>query len=62
MPNSPLLLVVDDEPNIVYTIEETLGSSDLQVVSAASARDGIQLFKNRIPDVVLLDVRLPDMS
>lgn len=59
---TPLLLVVDDEPNIVYTVEETLGSKELEVVSAGTAREGIELVRRRAPDVVLLDVRLPDMS
>ena len=59
---TPLLLVVDDEPNIVSTVEETLGSKELEVVSAGTAREGIELVRRRAPDVVLLDVRLPDMS
>ncbi|MFO0905554.1 MAG: sigma-54 dependent transcriptional regulator [Pirellulales bacterium] len=56
------LLVVDDEPNIVYTIEETLGSDQLRVHSASSARDGVRLARALAPDVVLMDVRLPDQS
>lgn len=58
----PTLLVVDDEPNILFTITETLASPDLEVRSAASARDGIEAVRRCQPDAVLLDVRLPDMS
>ena len=58
----PTLLVVDDEPNILYTISETLAGPDLEVLPVASARDGIEAVRDRRPDAVLLDVRLPDMS
>jgi nitrogen regulation protein NR(I) len=57
-----LLLVVDDEPNIAFTVCETLASDELRVISAATAREGIEAVSTRRPDVVLLDVRLPDMS
>src|SRR5579885_1553553 len=58
---TPHLLVVDDEPNIVYTVIETLTSKDLQVISAGTAREGIETVRKHRPNVVLLDVRLPDM-
>ena len=56
------LLVIDDEPNIVYSFKSTLTSSQLSVVSASTAREGIELIKSKRPDVVMLDVRLPDLS
>lgn len=58
----PTLLVVDDEPNIPYTVAEALGSPHLAVIGSATARQGIEAVRARRPDVVLLDVRLPDMS
>jgi DNA-binding NtrC family response regulator len=58
----PTLLVIDDEPNIVYSFKSTLASAELNVISASTARDGIELIKTRRPDVVMLDVRLPDLS
>ncbi len=56
------LLVVDDEPNIVFSLKETLSSPKLNVISAGTAREGIDLVKQKRPDVVILDVRLPDQS
>ncbi len=56
------LLVIDDEPNIVYSFKSTLASSQLSVISAGTAREGIELIKSKRPDVVMLDVRLPDLS
>jgi len=56
------LLVIDDEPNIVYSFKSTLTSPQLSVISAGTAREGIELVKSARPDVVMLDVRLPDLS
>ena len=58
----PTLIVVDDEPNVLYSLERSLKSDSLRVVTAPSARQGIDAVRHERPDVVLLDVRLPDMS
>jgi len=58
----PRLLVIDDEPNIIYSIKECLSSDTLEVISAGSAREGIGLASSAKPDAVILDVRLPDLS
>lgn len=56
------LLVVDDEPNILFTIKSTLESEKLEVLTAETAKEGLESFRRSMPDVVLLDVRLPDQS
>ena len=56
------LLVIDDEPNIVFSLSECLSSSTLSIISAGTAREGIELVRSKRPDAVLLDVRLPDLS
>ena len=56
----PKLLVIDDEPNITFTISEVLGSSQLEVLTAGTAREGLELLRQYQPDVVLCDLRLPD--
>jgi DNA-binding NtrC family response regulator len=56
------LLVIDDEPNITYSIRETLTNPQLTVISAGTGREGLALVKEKRPDAVLLDVRLPDQS
>ncbi|MBU6386570.1 MAG: sigma-54-dependent transcriptional regulator [Pirellula sp.] len=56
------LLVIDDEANILFTIEQTLASENLHVLTANSGREGIQRFQQEQPDAVLVDVRLPDMT
>ncbi len=59
---SPRLLIIDDEPNLRYSLEQSLRSDSLEVVTAASATQGIDQVRREPPDAVLLDVRLPDMS
>ena len=56
------ILVVDDEPNILYVIERCFASAKMKVVTAANARAGLQAFQAERPDVALLDIRLPDKS
>jgi two-component system nitrogen regulation response regulator GlnG len=58
----PRLLVVDDEPNVLYSIEKGLQSDSVEVVIAQTGRQGIDLARRLQPDVAILDVRLGDMS
>jgi two-component system nitrogen regulation response regulator GlnG len=58
----PSLLVVDDEPNVLYSLEKCLQSEALEVLTAQTARQGIEFVQQRQPDAVLMDVRLADMS
>ncbi|HUE13403.1 MAG TPA: response regulator, partial [Planctomycetaceae bacterium] len=58
----PRLLVVDDEPNLQYSLVKSLQSEALEVVTASTARQGIEAVRAQPPDAVILDVRLPDMS
>ena len=58
----PCLLVVDDERSLRYSLESSLKSHSLRVLTAETARQGIDLVASAKPDVVILDVRLPDMS
>jgi two-component system nitrogen regulation response regulator GlnG len=58
----PRLLVVDDEPNVLYSIEKGLRSDTVEVVIAQTGRQGIDLTRRLRPDVVILDVRLGDVS
>jgi two-component system nitrogen regulation response regulator GlnG len=56
------MLVVDDEPNVLYSIEETFRSDTLDVIGAQTGGQAIELTKRLRPDVTILDVRLADMS
>ncbi|MCO5217670.1 MAG: response regulator transcription factor [Thermomicrobiales bacterium] len=59
--NSPLILVVDDEPNIRDAIAFTLKREGFRVVTAATGVDALEQAKSN-PDVILLDIMLPGMD
>ncbi len=56
------LLVVDDDPLIVECFRLLFPSKEATTFTATSASEGVSAFAEKRPDVVLLDVRLPDMS
>ena len=58
----PKLLIVDDEPNLLYSLKKGLESDTLRVLTAETAEQGIDAVRMHGPDAVILDVRLPDMS
>lgn len=58
----PTLLIVDDEPNLLYSLKKGFESDDLRVLVAETAEQGINAVREHSPDAVILDVRLPDMS
>jgi DNA-binding response OmpR family regulator len=56
------VLVVDDEPRIVDFLVENLRADDFSVLTAASGGQAIEMLNRTTPDLLLLDVVLPDMS
>ncbi|HZV66791.1 MAG TPA: response regulator, partial [Telluria sp.] len=58
----PRILLVDDEPRLLSSLHELLRDRDYHLVTASNGADALaQLAKLRF-DLVLLDLRLPDMS
>jgi two-component system, OmpR family, KDP operon response regulator KdpE len=58
----PTVLVIDDEVQISKLLEITLRSHDFVVSSVTTAKDGISSIAQHPPDLVLLDIGLPDQS
>ena len=58
----PRLLIIDDDSLILDSFRYGFDESEYAVMTATSATEGVDLFAKQVPDVVLLDVRLPDMS
>jgi two-component system, OmpR family, KDP operon response regulator KdpE len=58
--NKPEILVIDDEELIRKTLEITLRSNGYNVTLAASAHEGVIMASNHPPDLILLDLGLPD--
>jgi two-component system KDP operon response regulator KdpE len=58
----PLVLAVDDEAGILRLIRLELSEQGFRVVVAADGEEAIRTFEQQRPDVVVLDIMLPDMS
>jgi two-component system, OmpR family, KDP operon response regulator KdpE len=58
--NEAYILVIDDEPQIRNLLQITLESNGYKVQNAATAKEGLVLSTNHAPDMILLDLGLPD--
>lgn len=58
----PTVLVVDDDRAILHMVDTSLKKLDCNVLTAGNASDGLQAARKDRPDVILLDVMLPDCS
>src|SRR5207247_2327993 len=58
----PTLLIIDDEPLTVRTLCQLFRERQFTVLTASSAAEGVEIFARQTPDVVLLDIGLPDLS
>lgn len=60
--NKAAILVIDDEAQIRKLLEITLQSNDYVVTQATTAKEGITMAANHPPDMIILDLGLPDDS
>ncbi len=58
----PTILVIDDEPQMRKLVRLTVSSQGYRVVEAATGAEGLQQASAHTPDLVLLDLGLPDMD
>ena len=58
----PLLLTIDDDPTILRTFRSIFDQPDVRLVTASTAGEGLRLVDQANPDVVVLDLNLPDLS
>jgi len=56
------ILIVDDDPLILKTLSSHFTSSGYEVLTAADGREGLQKYTDAMPDLVILDIRLPDVD
>lgn len=54
------ILVIEDESNIRNFIETVLNANDYQTISATTCEQGILMYSSHTPDLVMLDLGLPD--
>lgn len=58
--NKAQILIIDDEPQIRKLLEITLQSNDYRVAEAETAKQGLIIAASHPPDLILLDIGLPD--
>ncbi|MCK8523433.1 response regulator [Aquimarina sp. D1M17] len=56
------ILIVDDEPNIVMSLEYTFKKKNFEVFIARDGSEALQIAEEEIPDVVLLDIMMPNVD
>jgi two-component system nitrogen regulation response regulator GlnG len=58
----PILLLIDDEPVIQHAFRKAFHPPEYETLTARTAAEGLALIAGRKPDVVVLDVNLPDST
>jgi two-component system alkaline phosphatase synthesis response regulator PhoP len=58
----PLVLVVDDEPAVREVVCEKLNHHSFKAISASNGKEAFKLIEEASPDLILLDLRLPDID
>jgi two-component system cell cycle response regulator DivK len=58
----PLVLIVDDSDRNRKLARDVLRSAQFRTLEAATAAEGIALASEHLPDVILMDLRLPDLD
>jgi two-component system phosphate regulon response regulator PhoB len=56
------ILVIEDERDLQKVLEFNLRQAGHEILTASGGREGLQLARDRSPDLVLLDLMLPDLS
>jgi two-component system, NtrC family, response regulator PilR len=58
----PTILIVDDEPNIIEILEIVLQDEGMKVIKSASVREALAVLRDQEIDLVISDIRMPDLS
>jgi DNA-binding response OmpR family regulator len=56
------ILIVDDEPNILMTLEYTFKKKNFQVYIARDGQEALDLLKTELPNIILLDIMMPKVD
>ena len=62
MDSKKTIMVVDDNPDIITIIKTILEGKGYNVVSASSGQELLNLLKNQKPDLIILDIMMPEMD
>lgn len=56
------ILVIDDLPENIFILQDRLAQEGYEVITAYGGNDGMEKAYSTLPDLILLDVMMPDMS
>ena len=62
MLDEPKILIIDDEPRMCESLRQLLANQNYELNTANSAKEAIEILNNNSFDLILLDLRLPDMN
>lgn len=56
------VLIVDDEPNILLSLEFLMKKKGYEVYIARDGREALEIVSEKLPDIILLDIMMPDVD
>jgi two-component system, OmpR family, alkaline phosphatase synthesis response regulator PhoP len=56
------VLIVDDEPNILMSLEYLMRKNEFEVFIARNGAEALELLSGKVPDLILLDIMMPDVD
>jgi CheY-like chemotaxis protein len=62
MDKKHIILLIDDEPQILKLYGDILKEEGFEVMMASSGPEGLKLIQEKRPDLILLDVKMPEMD
>jgi len=56
------ILIVDDEPNIIMSLEYTFKKNNFQVFIARDGQEALDILQTEIPNIIILDIMMPNVD
>ena len=56
------ILIVDDEEDMLEMLEKTLSDAGYDVIKTTKGKDAIMMAKGQRPDLIMLDIKMPDID
>jgi two-component system alkaline phosphatase synthesis response regulator PhoP len=60
--NGKKILLVEDEPDVLQVTKKTLESAGFDVITACDGKEGLEIARKGLPDLIVLDLLLPGMD
>ncbi len=56
------ILIIDDEEQLCWALEKGLRQEGYQVITSTRGKEGLELIRNELPSLVILDLKMPEMD